>query len=189
MASSTTIQIDGVGPVLFEHSKRAKHMNISVKPFTGVRVAVPDGLSLKKAEEFVRARMDWINKHLDRMKQFEREREANSETALDIDRATAKRKLSRRLKYLAEKHGFTYNRVFIRNQKTRWGSCSHRNNISLNMKLVRLPDELMDYVILHELTHTRFKNHSNDFWAELDRLVGNGKGRDTQLKGYGLGLL
>jgi len=189
MASSTTIQIDGVGPVLFERSHRARCLNISVKPFTGVRVAVPDGLSFKKAEDFVHTRTDWINKHLARMKQFEREHEANSVTALDIDRAQAKRKLSRRLKYLAEKHGFTYNRVFIRNQRTRWGSCSQKNNISLNMKLVRLPGELMDYVILHELTHTRYKNHSNDFWAELDRIVGNGKGMDARLKEYGLGLL
>jgi len=123
------------------------------------------------------------------MKQYEREYKANSQNAPGIDRAKAKRKLSRRLKYLADKHGFTYNRAFIRNQRTRWGSCSQKNDISLNMKLVRLPDELMDYVILHELAHTRCKNHSSEFWAELDRLVGNGKGMDAQLKAYGLGLL
>ena len=157
-----------------------------MKPLRGVRVAVPSRLSLKKAEEFVHAKSDWINKHLERIKQYEREYEANSQNAPGIDRAKAKRKLSRRLKYLADKHGFTYNRAFIRNQRTRWGSCSHKNDISLNMKLVRLPDELMDYVILHELTHTRCKNHSSEFWAELDRLVGNGKGMDAQLKAYGL---
>ena len=57
------------------------------------------------------------------------------------------------------------------------------------MKTVRLPEELMDYVILHELAHTRFKNHSNDFWAELNRLVGDAKGMASELKEYGLGLL
>ncbi len=160
-----------------------------MKPLRGVRVAVPYRLSLKKAEEFVHAKSDWINKHLERIKQYEREYEANSQNAPGIDRAKAKRKLSRRLKYLADKHGFTYKRAFIRNQRTRWGSCSQKNDISLNMKLVRLPDELMDYVILHELAHTRCKNHSSEFWAELDRLVGNGKGMDAQLKAYGLGLL
>jgi len=184
-----TIEIDGIGPVLFERSKRAKHLNISVKPLRGVRVAVPYRLSFKKAEEFVHAKADWINKHLDRMKQYELEHEVNAQNALGIDKAEAKRKLSRRLKYLAKKHRFTYNRAFIRNQRTRWGSCSQKNDISLNMKLVRLPDELMDYVILHELAHTRCKNHSSEFWAELDRLVGNGKGMDAQLKAYGLGLL
>ena len=62
-----TVEIDGVGPVLFERSKRAKHLNISVRPYKGVRVAIPAGLSFKKAEEFVHSRKGWINKHLDRI--------------------------------------------------------------------------------------------------------------------------
>ncbi len=189
MANVNTVEIDGVGPVLFERSKRAKHVNISVKPFVGVRVAVPDGLSFKKAEEFVHAKTDWIQRHLYKMKQYEKENTIVSDASVDIERAKAKRKLTRRLRQLAKKHGFTYNRVFIRNQKTRWGSCSHKNNISLNMKIIRLPEELMDYVIMHELAHTRFKNHSNDFWAELNRLVGNGKGMALRLREYGVGLL
>ena len=189
MAHSNTVEIVGVGPVLFERSKRAKRINISVKPFTGVRVAIPDGLSFRKAEAFVYTKADWIQRHLDRMKQYEEHDEAASVVPDDIDRAKARRRLTRRLKHLAEKHGFTFNRVCIRNQKTRWGSCSHRNNISLNMKIVRLPEELMDYVILHELAHTRFKNHSNDFWAELNRLVGNGKSMASSLREYGVGLL
>ncbi len=189
MANSNTVEIDGVGPVLFERSKRAKHVNISVKPFTGVRVAVPDGLSFKKAEEFVNTKTDWIQRHLLRMKLYEEESRLALDTSVDIDRSRAKRKLTRRLKHLAGKHRFTYNRVFIRNQKTRWGSCSHKNNISLNMKIIRLPEELMDYVILHELAHTRVKDHSNDFWSELNRLVGNGKGMASRLREYGVGLL
>ena len=184
-----TVEITGVGPVLFERSKRAKHLNISVMPYKGVRVAIPDGLSFKKAEEFVRSRTGWIKKHLDRMKQFEREHEAKSGTAIGIDKVKAKRKLSRRLNYLSAKYGFTYNRVFIRNQRTRWGSCSHKDNISLNVKLIRLPDELMDYVILHELVHTRFKNHSKQFWDELDKILVNAKGIDAELKQYTLELL
>ena len=189
MVNANTVEIDGVGPVLFERSKRAKRVNISVKPFTGVRVAIPDGLSFKKAEEFVYARADWIKKHLYRMKQYEKESKIVSDASVDIDRVKAKRRLTRRLKHLAEKHGFTYGRVFIRNQKTRWGSCSHKNNISLNMKIIRLPEELMDYVILHELAHTRFKNHGNDFWAMMNRLVGNGKSMASRLRKYGVGLL
>lgn len=188
-ANSKIVEIDGVGPVLFERSRRARRLSVSVKRLTGVRVAIPYAVSFKKAEKFVSARTDWINKHLDRIEQFEREYATVTQNSPDIDIAKAKRKLSRRLKQLAEKHGFTYNRVFIRNQRTRWGSCSSRRNISLNMRLVMIPDELMDYVILHELTHTRFKNHSKDFYAELDRLVGNRKSMDVQLKEYGLGLL
>jgi hypothetical protein len=189
MANSNTVEIDGVGPVLFERSKRAKHVNISVKPFMGVRVAIPDRLSFKKAEEFVNTKTVWIQKHLYRMKLYEEERQLALDTSVDIDKLRAKRKLTRRLKHLAGKRGFTYNRVFIRNQKTRWGSCSHKNNISLNMKIIRLPEELMDYVILHELVHTRVKDHSNGFWAELNRLVGNGKNMASRLREYGGGLL
>ena len=189
MANSNTVEIVGVGQVLFERSKKARNLNISVKPFTGVRVAVPDGLSFQKAEEFVYTKTDWIQRHLVRMKQYEEKDETASVAPDGIDRAKSKRKLTRRLKYLAGKHSFTYNRVFIRNQKTRWGSCSSKNNISLNMKISRLPEELMDYVILHELAHTRFKNHNNNFWAELNRLVGNGRGMASRLRAYGLGLL
>ena len=188
MADSKILKIRGVGPILFERSKRAKYINISVRPFAGVRVAVPAGLSFKKAEEFVHTRVGWIQRHLRRIKQHEKEKKIVSDAFLSIDKVEARRKLTRRLEHLAKKHGFTYNRVFIRNQKTRWGSCSHRNNISLNVKIIGLPEELIDYVILHELTHTRVKDHSNDFWAELDKLVGNGRGMASKLKQYGLGL-
>ena len=98
------------------------------------------------------------------------------------DKAKVKNMLTERLRYLTEKHGFTYNRVFIRNQKTRWGSCSHKNNISLNMKLIRLPDELIDYVILHELVHTDRKDHGKAFWTEMDKIIGDGKKMASRLK-------
>lgn len=189
MAHSNSVEIAGVGLVLFERSKKAKNLNISVKPFTGVRVAVPHGLSFHKAEEFVYTKTGWIQRQLGRMKQYEDNTETASAAPDDIDRAKAKRKLTRRLKHLAMKHGFTYNRVFIRNQKTRWGSCSNKNNISLNMKVVRLPEELMDYVILHELAHTRVKNHSNDFWVLMNKLVGNGKVKAASVREYGIGYL
>jgi predicted metal-dependent hydrolase len=189
MAASGTIDIDGVGPVVFERSKRARHVSISVKPFTAVRVAVPQGLSFAKAEEFVHAKTHWIRKQLRKMKQVEQEHDIISESFVDIDRAKAKRKLTRSLKQLAGRHRFAYNRVFIRNQRTRWGSCSPQNNISLNVKLVRLPDDLMNYVILHELVHTREKSHGRHFWAHLDRLVGNAKKMESNLKEYGFGLL
>jgi len=97
--------------------------------------------------------------------------------------------LTGRLKYLAKKHRFTYNRVSIRNQRTRWGSCSSKNNINLNIKLAKLPAELIDYVILHEFVHTRVKDHSNDFWAELNRLVVDEKRMASRLREYGVGLL
>ena len=189
MTHSSTVEIDGVGQVLFERSNKAKNLNISVKPFIGVRVAVPDGLSFRKAEEFVHTKRGWIQRQLVRMKQYEDKAEASPAPTEDIGRAMVKRKLTRRLRYLAAKHGFTYNRVFIRNQKTRWGSCSGKNNVSLNINIIRLPEEMMDYVILHELAHTQVKNHGNEFWTLMNKLVGNGKEKAVRLREYGMGYL
>ncbi len=185
MVNSNIVEINGIGPVLFERSKRAKRMRISLKPFAGVRVAVPDRWSFKKAEEFVHTKIEWIQRHLHKIRQYEKENKLMLDAFANIDRDKAKLKLTRRLKYLAEKHGLTYNRVFIRNQKTRWGSCSHKNNISLNMKISLLPKELIDYIILHELVHARVKDHSNRFWDELNILVKDGKGMSSKLRGYG----
>jgi predicted metal-dependent hydrolase len=189
MPESVTIEIKGIGPVLFERSRRAKHLNIYIKPHKGVRVAVPYRLSLKKAEEMVYSRTSWIQRHLARMTRLKQKHEILLQESARVNRSQARKKLINRLNELAEVYGFTYNRVFIRNQQTRWGSCSLKNNINLNMKLVLLPAELMDYVILHELVHTRVKSHSQDFWSELNTLVGDAKRLSSRLKEYGLAIL
>jgi predicted metal-dependent hydrolase len=151
-------------------------------------VAVPYSLSFKKTEEFVHAKRGWIKKQLEKMKQYEKKQNCKLGNTLYIDKAKAAKTLIKRLKWLASRYSFSYRRVFIRNQKTRWGSCSSKNNISLNMKLVRLPDELVDYVILHELVHTIIKNHGKVFWAEMDKFVGNGKQMSSRLRSYGIQL-
>ena len=185
MANSNTINIDGIGPILLEHSKRAKRIIISIKPFKGVRVAIPTRVSLKQALEFVNLKKYWIKKHLVIITRHETESRALAELSATIDRAKARRHLTGSLKRLAKEHGFTFNRVSIRSQKTRWGSCSRNNNISLNVKLVLLPEDLVDYVILHELVHTWIHNHSKSFWEELDRYVRNSKAFASRLRKYG----
>ena len=87
-------------------------------------------------------------------------------------RVEAKSFLPGRLAWLAREHGFSFNKVTIKNLKSRWGSCSGRNNINLNLHLMRLPDELIDYVLLHELCHTVEKNHGPQFWSLLNRVTG-----------------
>ena len=99
-------------------------------------------------------------------------------------RIEAKEYLPDRTYELAKKLGFKLNRVFIKNNKTLWGSCSGKNNINLNLHLLRLPSHLIDYVIIHELCHTVEKNHGKNFWALLDKVSGNAKGLDKQLKKY-----
>ena len=99
-----------------------------------------------------------------------------------ILRKDAKIYLPKRVKYFADKFDFDYKKVIIKNAKTRWGSCSSLNNINLNLHLMRLSDELIDYVILHELVHTKIKNHQKEFWDLLNIVSGDAKGLDRELK-------
>ena len=188
LLNSHTIDVDGIGRVTLERSHRARRVIISIRPFKGVRVAVPRRVSFEEAKRFVFLKAGWIKKHLERMEQYEKQRETVPDNLDDIDTAAAKETITSRLKQLAERHGFRYNKVTLRRQRTLWGSCSPRNNISLNMKLVRLPEELMDYVILHELVHTREHNHGKKFWAELDKYVGNARATAKRLRAKGLGV-
>lgn len=89
----------------------------------------------------------------------------------EILRMEAKKYLPQRVKELAVMHGFGYTRVFVKNLRSRWGSCSSRNNINLNLHLIRLPSHLIDYVILHELVHTQHRNHGVHFWKALNSVL------------------
>jgi predicted metal-dependent hydrolase len=90
----------------------------------------------------------------------------------DVYRFEARKLLPGRLSELAARHGFQYGKVGIRNNRRNWGSCSGRNNISLNLQMMKLPDELIDYILLHELVHTKIKNHGPLFWEKLDEITG-----------------
>jgi predicted metal-dependent hydrolase len=92
---------------------------------------------------------------------------------LDALYAEAKQYLPQRIEFLARKYNFKYNKLTIKNNSSNLGSCSYRNNINLNLHIMRLSDELIDYVILHELCHTIEKNHSERFWKLLDSVTGS----------------
>ena len=179
--------IDGLGPILFEKSNRAKRMNISVRPFSGVRIAVPKLVSFSEAEKLAKSRAAWIIKQKSKMAVIENEMRQIAKDEIDINLEDTVAKLRARLNELALKHKLFFNRVTFRNQTTRWGSCSLKNHISLNLKLIMLPDHLIDYVLLHELVHTKIKNHGSKFWLALDKLTGNAKALDKELKGYRIG--
>lgn len=102
----------------------------------------------------------------------------------DSLRSEAKYYLPLRVKEFAGLHNVKVNRVTVRKAKTRWGSCSSQNNISLNIHLMRLPNELSDYVILHELAHTLHKNHSREFWSFLESICPNAKEKNRALKNF-----
>ena len=184
---SKTIELDSVGPVILEKSRRARRLRIGIRPFNGVRVAVPYGISFGRAEAFVRSQVGWIVRQLQQMQRFEQEQQENPKHTIKVaDRREARRILINRLNELAGLHGFSFNRIFIRNQATLWGSCSAKNNINLNLKLTCLPQQYLDYVILHELVHTRIKNHSGKFWTELSKYVANPRSVSKELRKCGL---
>jgi predicted metal-dependent hydrolase len=185
---SRKVTIEGI-EILMEKSKKAGKISLSVRPVRGVRVAVPLAASFRAAEQFAQSKIPWIKKSLSKIKKIEQSHNNSPELSEPLNKRKSRTILKNRLDQLAKRYGFTSNRVFIRNQKTRWGSCSDNNNINLNINLVRLPGELMDYVILHELVHTRIKNHSKSFWRELDLYVGNAKKTDAMLKKYSLSIL
>jgi predicted metal-dependent hydrolase len=187
--SITILNIPSLGSVVFAQSKRAKKMSISIRPFKPVRVAFPQRIPLKKAKRYLFNNLTWAKKNLDYIRKIEKEHQTTVNDKPKLPKTKAKIILRNRLNQLANIHGFKYNKVSIRNQKTRWGSCSNRNNISLNINLVSLTQELMDYVILHELLHTKINNHSKKFWAQLDKYVGGrAKDIDKRLKKHTLGL-
>ena len=101
-------------------------------------------------------------------------------------RLKAKRILPQRLAELAGKYSFEYNQVRIKHNVSNWGSCSRKGNINLNLNLVRVPEDLRDYVILHELCHLRHPNHGPDFHALLESLCPGHRAKERELRHYRL---
>ena len=183
MTSPLLLHLDGIGPISIRHSRRAKRLRITVRP-SGVQVSVPHRFTLAQGREFACAHRDWIGLHLMHMAQ---RRRAQADAVRDLPAISdedAREKLSTRLHQLADQHSFTFTQVSIRRQKTRWGSCTSRGAISLNIALARLPQDLMDYVILHELVHTRIKGHGRTFWNELEKVHGQAIDHHRRLRFY-----
>lgn len=171
-----------IGDVLFEKSRKAKRVIISVKSPLNIRVAVPRFISIRKAESFVLNKLDWIKK--------QQSKYSNKVNITELTKSVSpedKLKVRKQVEHLADKHGFTFSKITLRKMTTRWGSCTAQNNISLNIGLIALTDELRDYIILHELVHTKIKNHSKEFWNELGNFIPNPKARNRKLnQNYGL---
>ncbi|MBI9072891.1 MAG: M48 family metallopeptidase [Melioribacteraceae bacterium] len=100
-------------------------------------------------------------------------------------RQIAKKYLTKRTEQLSKKLNFTYNKLFIRNERNKWGNCSKNKNISLNWKLIKAPEYVIDYIIIHELLHTVVMNHSNKFWTLLKSYYPDYKNSINWLEKYG----
>ena len=105
-------------------------------------------------------------------------------TLIEVYRREAKVILVNRCKILAAEHGFNIKDVKVKKMKSRWGSCSSKGNINLNIFLMAVPEEISDYVILHELVHTRVLNHSIRFWSELQKILPDAKNLSREIRKY-----
>ncbi len=178
-----------LGKIHFRKSKKAKYLRLSIDSSKKINVTIPRNTSLKSAEKFLHSQTDWIRKQqikIDERNNFTLQNSINSNL---YSKEEAKYLIRNWLNELSQIHGLNFNRSFIRSQKTRWGSCSAKNNINLNIKLINLPKELLDYVIMHELIHTKIKNHGQKFWLEMARYYSNPKAIDKKLKKYSLKLV
>ena len=95
-----------------------------------------------------------------------------------------RRLVEQRVFFYSELMGISYGRISMRNQKTRWGSCSSDGNLNFNCRLLYVPLELLDYVVVHELAHRRHMNHSPEFWREVERYMPDYRERRASLKRY-----
>ena len=183
-----TVTLEGVGPVLFVKSRRARRIGLTVRALRGVRVVLPAGASFEQARLFTLGKRAWIRRAQARVDLARERRREAVEAAARIDRRSARDSLAGRLEALAREHGFAPGRLCVRRQGTIWGSATRAGRIQLNLLLAVLPPDLADYVILPELVHTRVRGPGRDFWAELGRFVPDLAGCRARLREYSLAL-
>ena len=159
------------GEIMLRKGFRYKKISISVRPEGSIRISLPAYLAYSAGMTFFEANRGKIREIRKKLAVRAASRPKMSEQDIVALRKLAKAWLPARLQLLASHYGFTYGRVAIKNNRTNWGSCSARNNINLNLHLMRLPEHLRDYVILHELCHLKYQDHGENFHKLLEQLL------------------
>lgn len=140
-------------------------MRLAVYCDGSVVITTPHDLRETVAERFIREKTEWLFSKLAFFKQFEGKPVARySHDDYLKYKDGALNFVQERVKYFADQHGFHYNNIAIKNQKTCWGSCSRKANLNFNYKILFLPEKVQNYIIVHELCHLREFNHSKRFW-------------------------
>ena len=157
-------------------SKR-KTVALEIRPDLSVLVRAPYWMADWQIRKFVDEKSDWLYAHLREMEQKQKLEAARPKAAplnpgeLQVLADEALRIIPERVRFYAPVVGVTYGRITIRNQRTRWGSCSSKGHINLSLYLMILPLRLSDYVLLHELCHTQEMNHGPRFWTLMDKVT------------------
>ena len=147
----------------FVRHRRARRYLLRVEADGRVRVTIPRGGSKREADLFASRHLDWIARQRARLSGAAADAPSAEERKAFLVRA--RQELPPRLLELAAAHDLTVSRISVRNQRSRWGSCGRDGHISLNWRLIRMPDWVRDYVMVHELMHLRRMDHSPAYWA------------------------
>ena len=164
----------------FVRMRRARRYVMRVRPDGDLRVTIPRGGSKAEALRFAERHMDWARRQ--RARVIEGRRPAAMDRQL---RAQAAEALPPQLRALAARHGLTVNRVTIRNQRSRWGSCSSRGHITLNFRLMLMPSDVREYILIHELMHLKQANHSIRFWRLVEAACPGFRDAERWLRKHG----
>ena len=157
-------------------SKR-KTVALEIRPDLSVLVRAPYWMADWQIRKFVDEKSDWLYAHLREMEQKQKLEAARPKAApltpgeLQVLADEALRVIPERVRFYAPVVGVTYGRITIRNQRTRWGSCSAKGNLNFNCLLMKAPPEVLDYVVVHELCHLKEMNHSKAFWEEVGKVM------------------
>ena len=157
-----------------------KTVAIQVNSDLSVTVRAPRSVSEKDIEEILKKKEAWISKHIEKIKETKERFEAEPTEKLTREKVIALadealKVIPERVEYFAKVIGVTYGKITVRNQKTRWGSCSTKGNLNFNCLLMLAPPEVLDYVVVHELCHRKQMNHSKAFWLEVEKVLPNYK--------------
>jgi hypothetical protein len=154
-------------------SPRAKHMRVSIRNGGDMRVTVPRFVPHFLVENFMKKKASWIVETFDvavtKTPVIHKDTRADYESYKEQARVIA----HERVLHFSKHYQFAWNRISIRNQKTRWGSCSSKGNLNFSYKLALLPLHLADYIVVHELCHLKELNHSERFWNLVEQVIPN----------------
>lgn len=167
-----------------------KTVAIQVNSNLSVTVRAPRSTSEKDIEEILKKKKAWISKHIEKIKETKERFEAEPTEKLTREKVIALAEealkvIPERVEYFAKVIGVTYGKITVRNQKTRWGSCSSKGNLNFNCLLILAPPEVLDYVVVHELCHRKQMNHSKAFWLEVEKVLPDYKEARKWLKEEG----
>jgi len=149
-------------------NSRTRQLRLSVYHDGRVVVSRPVYFSERRVRKMMREKSPWI---IDKLNLLKKRSTLSPSGNYSLDKTKAKILIRTRLEYFSSQYGFKYQRLSIRNQKTRWGSCSKQGNLNFNYRLLYLSDKLRDYIIIHELCHLQEFNHSPKFWQLVAEIV------------------